>query len=363
MAYTQRRVVLGFTMGEPQGVGPWLVMKAMSNPGLFQLIQPVVVGDEAIMSRAAARAGIATDQLMRVSPVELTQWRDQPAEGRILLVQTDCPGLEMTEEGHASAAGGRAAFNAVREAFALAASGQIDALVTAPLSGVSLGLAGYPQRFHTSMLADFFAEHQHCTMSTDGDLRVVFVSTHIPLGEAAARITDERVFSVISMGAAACRRLGIVHPRIGVAGFNPHAGEGGVLGHEEKAAIIPAIRRAVDEGLDARGPFAPDVVFAKASSGAFDLVVAMYHDQGQIPLKMKNCWCGTRSGTCSSSWCGVPGINVTLGLPFVRTSVEFPAVFDAADHADALHAAMLKAIEYAALLAASPLHKKLNGVC
>lgn len=358
MAYMQSRVVTGFTMGEPMGIGPWLVMKSLNNPGLFQVIQPVVFGDEATMRRAAEQAGADQEQLVCISPTDLARRDSLPADGRILLVQTDCPGLEMTEQGQASAAGGRAAFNSVRKAFELAASGRLDALVTAPLSGVSLGMAGYPQRFHTSMLAEFFAEHQHCTLSTDGNLRVVFVSTHIPLGEAAARITEDRVLSVICMGAATCRRFGIVHPRIGVAGFNPHTGEGGTLGQEEKTAIIPAIARAVSEGLDARGPFAPDVVFAKACSGAFDLVVAMYHDQGQIPLKMKNCSCA-RSG----SWCGAPGINVTLGLPFVRTSVEFPSVFDAADQADALQTAMRKAIEYAALLAASPLQKYRNGLC
>ena len=358
MAYMQYKVVMGFTMGEPHGIGPWLVMKALSNPGLFQVVQPVVFGDEATLRRAAERVGICPDRLVRISPAALDRQRSLPADERILLAQTDCPGLELAEEGQPSAAGGRAAFNAVRKAFGLAASGHLDALVTAPLSGVSLGMAGYPQRFHTSMLAEFFAEHQHCALSTDGDLRVVFVSTHIPLGEAAVRITEERVLSVIRMGAAACRRFGIVHPRIGVAGFNPHAGEGGILGQEEKTAIIPAIGRAVAEGLDARGPFAPDVVFAKACSGAFDLVAAMYHDQGQIALKMKN-----RSTVRSGSWCGAPGINVTLGLPFVRTSVEFPAVFDAADQADALHAAMRKAIEYAALLAASPLQNRRACAC
>lgn len=357
MAHMQYRVVMGFTMGEPQGIGPLLVMRSLNNSGLFQVVQPVVFGDEATLRRAAGQAGIGQEQLACISPDDLP-WRGRlPTDRCILLVQTDSPGLEMTEQGQPSAAGGRAAFNAVRKAFELAASGHLDALVTAPLNGISLGMAGYPQRFHTSMLAEFFAEHQHCTLSTDGDLRVVFVSTHIPLGEAAARITEDRVLSVICMGAATCRRFGIVHPRIGVAGFNPHAGEGGVLGQEEKTAIIPAIARAVAEGLDARGPFAPDVIFAKACSGAFDLVVAMYHDQGQIPLKMKNCSCA-RSG----SWCGAPGINVTLGLPFVRTSVEFPSVFDTADQADALHAAMRKAIEYAALLAASPLQKYRNGL-
>lgn len=353
MAYKQCRVVTGFTMGEPRGIGPGLVMKALSNPGLFQVVQPVVFGDEAIMRRAADRVGICPDRLVRISPANLDIQGRLSNDERILLVQTDSPGLEQTEEGQPSAEGGTAAFNAVRKAFELAASGRLDALVTAPLSGVSLEMAGYPQRFHTSMLAEFFAEHQHCTLSTDGDLRVVFVSTHIPLEDAAARITEDRVLSVTCMGAAACRRFGIVHPRIGVAGFNPHTGEGGVLGQQERTAIIPAIARAVAEGLDARGPFAPDVVFAKACSGAFDLVVAMYHDQGQIPLKMKNCSAG-RSG----SWCSAPGINVTLGLPFVRTAVEFTAVFDAADHADALHTAMCKAIEYAALLATSSLQKK-----
>ena len=352
MAYTQCRVVMGFTMGEPHGIGPWLVMKALSNPGLFQVVQPVVFGHEATLRHAAERVGICPDRLVRISPTDVAQQARMPDDDRILLVQTDCPGLDQTEDGQPSAEGGRAAFNSVRTAFELAASGHLEALVTSPLSGVSLGMAGYPQRFHTNMMAEFFAEHQLCTLSTDGDLRVVFVSTHIPLEDAAARITEDRVLSVICMGAAACRRFGIVHPRIGVAGFNPHAGEGGILGQQERTAINPAIERAVAEGLDARGPFAPDVVFAKACSGAFDLVVAMYHDQGQIPLKMKNC-----SNARFGSWCGAPGINVTLGLPFVRTSVEFPAVFDAAEQAEALHGAMCKAIEYAALLATSPLQR------
>lgn len=353
MPYAQGRVVLGLTMGEPQGVGPLLVMKAMGNPGLFEVVLPVIIGDAATMRRVAARAGIAPDRLVRVEPDELPGRLRKANGDHILLVQADCPDLEYSEEGEPSAAGGVAAFNSVQKAFGLAVSRQIDALVTAPLSGASLGLAGYSQRFHASIFAEYFAEHQHCTLSTDGELRVVFVSTHVPLADAAARITEERVFSVIRMGAAACRRLGIVHPRIGVAGFNPHAGENGILGTEEKTAIIPAIGRAVAEGLDARGPFPPDVIFAKAVSGAFDLVVAMYHDQGQIPLKMRSSGCGARS----NSWAGFPGINVTLGLPFVRTSVEYPFVFDAVPHMGELQSAMLKAIEYAALLASSPLQK------
>jgi 4-hydroxythreonine-4-phosphate dehydrogenase len=184
-------------------------------------------------------------------------------------------------------------------------------------------------------------------MLAAGNLRVVHVSTHVSLRQACDAVTRDRVLKVIELAHDACRRLGIDRPRIGVAGLNPHASDGGLFGTEEREHIIPAIEAARAKGIDVEGPQPPDTFFAKAVSGAYDIVVAMYHDQGHIPTKIK----GFHYDAASRRWTDVRGINVSLGLPIIRTSVDHGTAFDQAGKGTASDASLLDAIEYAAKLA------------
>ncbi|MCC8193928.1 MAG: 4-hydroxythreonine-4-phosphate dehydrogenase PdxA, partial [Deltaproteobacteria bacterium] len=188
---------------------------------------------------------------------------------------------------------------------------------------------------------------RYAMMLADENFRVVHVSTHLPLAEASSRITFDRVLEVIRLGNEACKKIGIPAPRIGVAGFNPHAGENGLFGTEELTNIGPAVEAAKREGIDASGPFSPDTVFCKAAGGGFDIVVAMYHDQGHIPLKMLSFKYDDKTKT----WSGMTGVNITLGLPIVRASVDHGTAFENAGKNVSSPKSMIHAIEYGAMLA------------
>jgi 4-hydroxythreonine-4-phosphate dehydrogenase len=184
-------------------------------------------------------------------------------------------------------------------------------------------------------------------MLVHGDLRVAHVSTHVSLREACERVKKERVLKVIELAEGMCKRLGIPSPRVGVAGLNPHAGEHGLFGREEIEEIAPAIHAAKAKGIHAEGPVPPDTLFPKAQGGIFDVVVAMYHDQGHIPLKML----GFQYDKCAGTWQAVNGVNITLGLPIIRSSVDHGTAFDRAWQGSADESSLLSAIEYGALLA------------
>jgi 4-hydroxythreonine-4-phosphate dehydrogenase len=249
--------------------------------------------------------------------------------------------------GAVSALGGRAAFEAVRAAIELAQAGRIGAIVTGPLNKGSLALAGVPFPGHTEIFAHYTQTPDVTMMLAEGALRVVHVSTHVSLRQACDAVTRERVLKVIELAHEACVRLGVARPRIGVAGLNPHAGEGGLFGDEEVRHIIPAVADAQSRGLCAEGPVPPDTLFAKAAGGAYDVCVAMYHDQGHIPVKLL----GFHYDGARGAWSAVNGINVTLGIPLIRVSVDHGTAFDQAGKGTASDASLVHALTYAALLA------------
>ncbi|RMF59398.1 MAG: 4-hydroxythreonine-4-phosphate dehydrogenase PdxA, partial [Calditrichaeota bacterium] len=253
--------------------------------------------------------------------------------------------------GQISAAAGDAAFQAVKKAIELALAGKIDAIVTNPIHKEALNLAGHHFAGHTEILAHFTRSKDVAMLLVHGNLRVIHVSTHVPLRRACDLVKKARVVRVIQLLHDACRRFGVKRPRIGVAGLNPHASDGGLFGKEEAEEILPAVQEAQAAGLDVEGPMPPDTLFAKAAGGFYDGVVAMYHDQGHIPFKLQTFTFDDKRRVKA-----IRGVNITLGLPIIRTSVDHGTAFDIAGKGLANPETLIEAIEYAAKMAGNRRH-------
>jgi 4-phospho-D-threonate 3-dehydrogenase / 4-phospho-D-erythronate 3-dehydrogenase len=322
---------MALTLGDPAGVGPEIVLKAALDAETFRLCRPLAVGPAAVAAGQARALNLAVE----VQPVTcVADARFQL--GRLAILDTGDPG--EIGWGELSAAAGRMGVDAVQRAAALAMAGEVDAIVTAPLNKEAIRLAGVPYPGHTEILGAVTNSPAVAMLLVSDTLRVIHVSVHCSLREAIERVTEENVLRTIRTAHDGLRRFGFERPRIAVAGLNPHAGEGGLFGDEEIRAIRPAIDRARGEGLDVTGPWPPDTIFWRASKGEFDGVVAQYHDAGHIAVKMH----GFEGG-----------VNVTLGLPIIRTSVDHGTAFDIAGRGIARHESLLAAIRVAALLAAS----------
>jgi 4-hydroxythreonine-4-phosphate dehydrogenase len=294
-------------MGDPAGIGPEIVAKLFAA-GTGDAARAFVVGDLGALRAAAALAGAALDARAVETPGE-------PAPGVVEVVQVGEP-LGDIVPGRVDARAGAAAYAYVTHAIALAQAGAADAIVTAPINKESLALAGAPHHDHTTALADLTGTPDAVMMLADGAFRVALVTVHVSVREALGLITEDRIVRTIATVDRELRRLALDAPRIAVAGLNPHAGEGGLFGDEELTTVAPAVARARGLGIDAHGPFPPDSIFRRAYAGReFDVVVALYHDQGLIPLKMVGF---------------ERGVNITLGLPFIRTSVDHGTAFDLA---------------------------------
>lgn len=326
--------LLALTMGDPAGIGPEVILKALDHPGINHRCRPIVIGDRRILARA-----IEFDNMPDLTIVEI----DEPAAGvfdagflNLLDLENanpdDCP------IGEVSPASGRAAVEYVFAATDLAVAEDVDAIVTAPLNKAAMHAAGFTYAGHTELLTERTGAEKVSMLLVGPDLKVVHVSTHVSLTEAIARVTTERVADVINIANQSCLALGIAEPRIAVAGLNPHASEGGIFGHEESTAIQPAIDAARAEGLNVSDPQPPDTVFLRATRGEFDIVVAMYHDQGHIPMKL----------LAFDS-----GVNVSVGLPIIRTSVDHGTAFDIAGKGIASEESMLAAIDVALKMVAA----------
>jgi len=302
---------IAVTMGDPAGVGPEIVAKLFAAD-----IDAFVIGDEAVMRRAAGLVDVSLDG------VEIEQV-GAPLEGIV--------------PGRLDARAGAAAYAYLMRAIDLARRGEIDAIVTAPINKESLSLAGVAHLDHTTALADLTDTPDAVMMLADGGFRVALVTVHVSLRHALDLISTDRILRTIVTVARELERVALDHPRIAVAGLNPHAGEGGLFGDEETTTVAPAVERARALGIDVHGPFAPDTIFYRAFRGEFDVVVALYHDQGLIALKMVGF---------------EKGVNVTLGLPFIRTSVDHGTAFDLAGTGTASAASLGAAYELARAYAA-----------
>jgi 4-phospho-D-threonate 3-dehydrogenase / 4-phospho-D-erythronate 3-dehydrogenase len=323
--------LMALTLGDPGGVGPEIVLKAACDPETYRLCRPLAVGPAAVAAEQARALKLDVD----VQPVAaIAEARFKP--GHLSILDTGDLSLEDVRWGKLSAVAGRAGVTAVERAARLAMDGEVDAIVTAPLNKEAIRMAGVPYPGHTEILGAVTNSPSVAMLLVSDTLRVIHVSVHCSLREAIERVTEENVLRAIRTADDGLRRFGIEQPRIAVAGLNPHAGEGGLFGDEEIRAIRPAIDRACAQGLDATGPWPPDTIFWRASKGEFDVVVAQYHDMGHIAVKMH----GFEGG-----------VNVTLGLPIVRTSVDHGTAFDIAGRGIARHESLLAAIRVAAKLA------------
>ena len=329
--------ILGITMGDPAGIGPEIASKAMARKEIYDLCRPLIIGDAQVMKQGAEIVGVDL-KVNAISEVEEAQFK----HGTMDVIDLKNVDLSELVFGKVSAMAGKAAFEAVKSVIDLALEKKIDATITGPINKEAINLAGFHYSGHTEIYAHFTGTCDYTMLLVDGNLRVVHVSTHVSLREACDRVKKDRVLKVIRLAFDACRRLGISNPRIGVAGLNPHAGENGLFGWEEEKEITPAIREAKASGINAEGPVPPDTLFSKAKGGMYDIVVAMYHDQGHIPLKVA----GFNWDEKSKKWSSVSGVNITLGLPIIRSSVDHGTAFDQAGKGTANEESLIHAIEY-----------------
>lgn len=339
---TSDRPIIGISMGDPAGVGPEIIAKALGRERIYEICRPLVVGDASVIRNAVRIVNLPLQVYPVASVAEATS-----RHGMIDVYDLKNVDLSQLRLGTVSALAGHAAFEAVRTLIELARSGQIHATVTAPIHKEALVAAGHHFPGHTEIFAYFTGTSDFTMMLAAENLRVVHVSTHVSLRDAVNLVTRDRVLKVIELAHDACCKLGIEKPKIGVAGLNPHASDGGLFGSEEKQHIIPAIEDAQRRGWQVEGPLPADTFFAKAASGVYDICVAMYHDQGHIPVKMR----GFRFDPATMTWQSVRGINVSLGLPIIRVSVDHGTAFDQAGKGTASDASLLDAIEYAAKMA------------
>lgn len=322
------RPILAITMGDPSGIGPEVVLKALAHDAVYEQCRPVVIGDSRILDRALRWLDLPSLTLENIAePANLT-WR--PGVVSVVVLHNAPP--DECPVGEISAASGKAAVEYVFKGCDLAMAGEVDAIVTAPLNKAAINLAGYHYAGHTELLADRTGAQRVSMLLVGPSLRIVHVSTHVPLSEAIDRVKQSRVEVVIDLAWQSCRALGITQPRIAVAGLNPHASEGGLFGDQEEREVVPAIAAARRKGLDVSDPQPPDTVFLRATKGVYDIVVAMYHDQGHIPMKL----------LAFDS-----GVNVSMGLPIIRTSVDHGTAFDIAGTGKASESSMLAAIDVA----------------
>ena len=330
--------IIAITMGDPSGIGPEIIVKALQHESVYASCRPLVVGSADMIAHAAA----ILSSPLRVQAVSSVQEAGF-AFGCIDVLNQDSVDMRTHRFGAVSAESGRAAYLAIEEAIRLAMANEVDATVTAPLNKEALHTAGYLFSGHTEIYAELTGTSRYSMMLAHGSLRVVHVSTHVSLLEACQRCTRERELEVIRLAHDTCRSMGIEHPRIAVAGLNPHAGENGLFGLEEIEAIRPAVEDAQALGIDVQGPLPADSLFSKARGGLYDIVVAQYHDQGHIPLKL----IGFEMDPVSGKWKSVAGVNITLGLPIIRTAVDHGTAFDQAGLGTATEESLLNAIEYA----------------
>ncbi len=337
---TVQSPVLAITLGDPAGIGPEITLKAA------QALRPRIDAGEfvlAIVGDAVALSKAGRDLALPVPPAVDSPEAVRPHGAAIL--PTDPPATPV-RPGEISADAGEQSWRAVALATELAMEGRVAAIVTGPLSKEALHLAGHQYAGHTEMLADLTGVRDSAMMLAHGDFRVSHVSTHCALEDVPRRATAERIGRVIDLTADALRRLGIARPRIAVAALNPHAGEGGAFGRHDIDVTEPLVAARRAKGEDVTGPVPGDTVFVKLRGGAYDAVIAMYHDQGHIPVKLL----GFSVDRATGRWTGLSGVNITLGLPIIRTSVDHGTAFDIAGQGIAEATSLIEAIDYALLL-------------
>jgi 4-hydroxythreonine-4-phosphate dehydrogenase len=314
-------------MGDPAGIGPEVVLKAVAEEEIRRVCIPMIIGDAQLLAHTARTLDLQCgyDIIRKEEPIP--QHLTEP-----IIFHLDNIG-GFIEPGIESGAAGKAAAGYIEAAVELCAAGSIDALATAPINKRALFLGGYSFPGHTEFLAHLTGSEEYAMAFVAANLRIVLLSTHVPLVEAIRMVRRDRMIQTINLTQRELRRWGIDRPRLAVAALNPHGAEGGLFGVEEASEMVPAIEACRIDDINVQGPFPADTVFLRASHGEFDAVIACYHDQAMIPVK------------CLSFG---EAVNVTLGLPFIRTSVDHGTAFDIAGKGLAEHSSMIAAIKLAA---------------
>jgi 4-hydroxythreonine-4-phosphate dehydrogenase len=321
---------IGITMGDPAGIGPEVVLKAVAEEEVLRCCAPIIIGDAQLLAHNARTLDLQCgyEIVRRGEPFP------DPITSPLIFHLDNIEG--HVDPGIESGSAGKAAAGYIEAAVELCAAGSIDAIATAPINKRALFLGGYSFPGHTEFLAQLTRTEDYAMGFVAANLRVVLISTHVPLSEAIRLVTRERIEKTIRLADQELQRWGIERPRLAVAALNPHGAEGGLFGIEEASEIMPAVESCrTTDGINVRGPFSADTVFLRASRGEFDAVVACYHDQAMIPVK------------CLSFG---EAVNITLGLPFIRTSVDHGTAFDIAGKGIAEHSSMVEAIKLAAEL-------------
>ncbi len=308
---------IAITIGDPAGIGAEITLKALLSDEIKQICRPLLIGDRSVIEEAVGSMGIPFD-LETIEILNIGVIKD----GNF-------------EKCRATAESGRACVAYIKKAVELASLRIVDAIVTAPITKESLKMAGFKWHGHTEMLAELTGTKDYAMMLCGGSLRVILVTIHTALKNVPMMISKEDVLKTIILAKRACDMLGIENYKIAVAGLNPHAGEAGIFGDEEIEIITPGVQKAQDMGISVSGPYPPDTLFHRAYNGEFDIIVCMYHDQGLIPLKMI---------------AFDKGVNITVGLPFVRTSPDHGTAYDIAWKGIASPSSMIEAIKLAAQL-------------
>ena len=339
MAKINGKPILGISIGDPSGIGPEICIKALCLEGLYEKAVPVVYADKQVL----------LDGLEVTGKNFVLNSLDDPrsAKGEAGTIDYMDAGVISGKGEYAystvGAKSGEASFQYVVNAIHDAMVGKIAAVVTGPINKEAINMAGHEYAGHTEIFADYTKTKNYGMLLSGGGLNVIHCTTHVSMREACDLITKERVLNTIHLAEKALRLMGKEKRRIAVAGLNAHCSENGLFGNEEGQAIIPAIEAAKAEGLDVTGPVPPDTVFVKALGGQFDVVVAMYHDQGHIPLKL----CGFKMDPQTGLYSSMSGINATIGLPIIRTSVDHGTAFGKAGKNRANEESLVDAINMA----------------
>jgi 4-hydroxythreonine-4-phosphate dehydrogenase len=337
MASTQQtKPLLAITMGDPAGIGPEIIVKALLLPKVWRLCRPLVIGSRTIMEHTAQSLG-ASVALVPVDSHESSMNPRMFCRGTLPVLDPFSGSIRPVKPGRVTARSGDMAVICIQTAARLAQAGCVQGLVTAPINKQAIHLSGHTYPGHTEMLADLTMAKESGMMIVGGPLKILFATTHLALRDVPNVLTPATILRAIRLAHQGLTRLfHIQKPRIGVAGLNPHAGENGLFGDEEGRLIRPAIQQARKQGMACTGPHPADTLFGKAVRGSFDGIVALYHDQGLIPLK-----------TVAFGHC----VNITVGLPIIRTSVDHGTAFDIAGQGKADPSSLVDAIEMAATLA------------
>lgn len=334
--------IIGITMGDPASIGPEIALKAVLDPDVHAVCRPIVVGDAAVFGHIAELLGVAAsihavqrvaDAVFEIGTVDVYD-----------LSNTD---LSKIKFGEISAEAGNASFEAVTKVIDLALRGEVDATVTGPINKKSINEAGHHFAGHTEIYAHYTGTKKYAMLLVEEKMKVIHVSTHVSLRQACDLVQKDRILEVIELLQNGLISLGETNLKIGVAGLNPHAGDSGLFGTEDEEEILPAVEEARAKGYDVDGPVPADTLFSKAATGYYGGIVAMYHDQGHIPFKLT----GFKWNAEKQQMDSVKGVNITMGLPIIRTSVDHGTAFEIAGKGVASPDAILLAIQSAVQLA------------